>query len=211
METPPASAEDDSLMAMADQMASSEGAEDDVPWDTGPEALPEHTAVQSAPAEPSGRAAASPVADAAPVTEQTIAAEPAELLNGEGFVWPRDFRQLGIVGMPGNLASQASCERDGNRFVLTMDEGHYRLLTDRHRQKILEGLQAAFGDDASLDVKQGDAGEHTPIAWEGREKIRRQQQAEQAIDQDPHVNAIVERFEGRVVKDSIRPLQNSAG
>ena len=60
-------------------------------------------------------------------------------------------------------------------------------------------------------MKQGDAGEHTPIAWEGREKIRRQQQAEQAIDQDPHVNAIVERFEGRVVKDSIRPLQNSAG
>ena len=43
------------------------------------------------------------------------------------------------------------------------------------------------------------------------ESRERQQQAEQLIEQDPLVKAIVERFEGRVVKDSIRPLENSAG
>lgn len=211
---PPATAatsEDDSLMAMADQMAN--GAEladmDDVPWDTtDSDPAPVETRPSSA-AEPEQTAAA----PAPPASEQQdpVPPEPAELLNAEGFVWARDFRQLGIVGMPGNLASQAACERDGNRFLLTMDEGHYRLLTDRHRQKIQEGLKAAFGDDISLDIQQGDAGDQTPIGWESREKIRRQQQAEQAIEQDPIVNAIVERFEGRVVKGSIRPVQDSAG
>ncbi|MFL1405278.1 DNA polymerase III subunit gamma/tau [Marinobacter sp. M1N3S26] len=197
-----APSEDDSLMAMADQMAAGAEAMDDVPWDT-PEAEP-----TPAMAEP--ETAPEPVAPA-PEPQAPVPSEPAELLNAEGFVWSRDFRQLGIVGMPGNLASQASCERDGDRFLLTMDEGHYRLLTDRHREKILEGLRGAFGDGVTLEVVQGDAGDQTPIGWETREKVRRQQQAEQAIDQDPNVNAIVERFEGRVVKESIRPLQKSAG
>ncbi|WP_413774411.1 DNA polymerase III subunit gamma/tau C-terminal domain-containing protein [Marinobacter sp. AN1] len=85
------------------------------------------------------------------------------------------------------------------------------MLTDRHQQRILEGLRQAFGGEATLEVTPGNAGDQTPIAWEAREKARRQQQAEQFIEQDPLVKAIVERFEGRVVKDSIRPLENSAG
>ena len=200
-ETP---SEDDSLMAMADQMAAGAESVDDVPWES-PEAEPMPATVdpELAP-EPEPAATAS-------VPQAPVPSEPAELLDAEGFVWARDFRQLGIVGMPGNLASQAACERDGDRFLLTMDEGHYRLLTDRHREKILEGLRGAFGDGVTLEVVQGDAGDQTPIGWETREKARRQQQAEQAIDQDPNVNAIVERFEGRVVKESIRPLQKSAG
>ena len=221
--------EDDSLMAMADQLAG--GADDDdVPWDTGPEPAdaeaisgsvspaPEPPAPlipEPEPVESSAQAASVPQAQGGTAAERTAAmpvpAEPRELLDAEGFVWPRDFRELGIVGMPGNLASQASCEREGNHFRLTLDEGHFRLLTDRHQQRILEGLRQAFGGEATLEVTPGNAGDQTPIAWEAREKARRQQQAEQFIEQDPLVKAIVERFEGRVVKDSIRPLENSAG
>ncbi|MFC4261199.1 DNA polymerase III subunit gamma/tau [Marinobacter lacisalsi] len=205
-EQPPmAYPDDDGLMAMADQMASGgDAADDGVPWDMEPESPSVPAPSEAAPTEP---AAAVPE----PSGQEPVPPEPEPLADAEGFVWARDFRQLGIVGMPGNLASQASCDREGNRFRLTLDEGHYRLMTDRHRQKILEGLRAAFGGDATLEVTQGDAGEQTPIGWETRDKARRQQQAEQAIEQDPHVNAIVERFEGRVVKDSIRPLENSAG
>ncbi|MGM0569238.1 DNA polymerase III subunit gamma/tau [Marinobacter sp.] len=216
-----ASPEDDSLMAMADQMAGGAG-DDDVPWDTGPETSMPGTDAGTAPvaqavAEPSapeparGSASQSQTETPAPAPgqappEAAVPDEPRELLDAEGFVWPRDFRQLGIVGMPGNLASQASCERDGDHFLLTLDEGHYRLLTDRHQQRILEGLRQAFGDSVRLEVRPGDAGDRTPIAWEARQKARRQQQAEQSIEQDPLVKAIVERFEGRVVKESIRPL-----
>ncbi len=194
---------DDSLMAMADQLAGAgEAADDDVPWHTGPEPV-----LQSPEPEP----APDPSPAVRPAPADPVPPEPEQLANGEGFVWPRDFRKLAIVGMPGNLASQGACEQQGRCFVLTLDEGHYRLLTERHQQKILEGLRRAFGDDVTLEVRAGAAGDQTPIAWEAREKARRQQQAEQAIEQDPLVQAIVERFEGRVVKDSIRPLENPAG
>ncbi|MCK7544724.1 DNA polymerase III subunit gamma/tau [Marinobacter bryozoorum] len=217
---PAASLEDDSLMAMADQMAGGDS-DDDVPWDTGPGNIATEEGASptaTAPVVPGASVSELPegAVDSQPQTESRdpgnkasspVPDEPGELLGAEGFVWSRDFRQLGIVGMPGNLASQASCERDGERFVLTLDEGHYRLLTDRHQQRILEGLRQAFGEAVTLEVTPGDAGDQTPIAWEAREKARRQQQAEQSIEQDPLVQAIVERFEGRVVKESIRPLK----
>jgi DNA polymerase-3 subunit gamma/tau len=195
--------EDDSLMAMADQMAGGGDTDNDVPWDTGLES-------PAGPVPPEAATPANePEASSEPAEHQSP--QPEQRLDVESFVWARDFRQLGIMGMPGNLAGQASCERDGDQFLLTLDEGHYRLLNERHRQKILEGLRAAFGDEVTLEVRQGDPGDHTPMTWETRDRARRQQQAEQAIEQDPHVNAIVERFEGRVVKDSIRPLGDSAG
>ncbi|SFR46845.1 DNA polymerase III, gamma subunit /DNA polymerase III, tau subunit [Marinobacter daqiaonensis] len=257
-------AEDDGLMAMADQMAGAADVDDAPPWDEAPSVvepekvrqprqLEEHRPIEkpqsvgeSQPVDeprsageprksgqpgPAPGRESSPAVEPPPVQEtlsagrapeQSLAPQlqsgdgavpvvPEPLALEEGFVWARDFRKLGIVGMAGNLASQAACERDGNRFVLTLDEGHYRLLNDRHQERILEGLRRTFGDEVRIEVRVGEAGDQTPIAWEARARARRQQEAEQAIEQDPLVSAIVERFEGRVVKESIRPVQNEAG
>ncbi|MFN2359635.1 MAG: DNA polymerase III subunit gamma/tau C-terminal domain-containing protein, partial [Marinobacter sp.] len=135
------------------------------------------------------------------------AAEVAEDLPDTGdFVWERDFRSLGIVGMPGNLASNAAMARNGDEIVLTIDEGHARLLNARHEEKIVEALRNRFGDTITLRVEQGDAGGKTPAAWEDNQRRARQQAAEEAIRNDPAVQSIVERFEARVVENSIRPV-----
>ncbi|MDC0661927.1 DNA polymerase III subunit gamma/tau [Marinobacter sp. SS21] len=126
--------------------------------------------------------------------------EPAE------FVWARDFRSLDIVGMPGNLASHAAMERKGDDIVLTLDLGHQRLLTERHRERIAEALKRRFGDQVVLQVEVGEPGADTPAAWEERARIARQKAAEASIQNDPLVRSIVERFDGRVVEDSIKPL-----
>ncbi|WP_297793943.1 DNA polymerase III subunit gamma/tau [uncultured Marinobacter sp.] len=134
--------------------------------------------------------------------------EPEPELSGE-FVWERDFRSLGIVGMPGNLASHTAFTRDGDDILLTMEEGHARLLNARHEEKILAALRNHFGDTINLRIEQGETGGKTPAAWEERQRLARQQAAESAIRNDPLVKSIVERFEGRVVEDSIRPVQGS--
>ncbi|WP_421912159.1 DNA polymerase III subunit gamma/tau [Marinobacter sp.] len=138
--------------------------------------------------------------------ESTGPTEPVEELvdNGE-FAWERDFRSLGIVGMPGNLASNAAMTRNGDEIVLTIDEGHARLLNARHEEKILEALRNRFGATITLRVEQGDAGGKTPAAWEERQRQARQKAAEDSIRNDPAVQSIVERFEARVVENSIRP------
>jgi len=151
-------------------------------------------------------AAAAELEPEAEVSEPEV--PPGPMLSG-GFVWERDFRQLAISGMPGNLASNASAKRDGERFILTLDEGHFRLLNDRHQEKILSALRSRFGDAIQMNVVQGAPGAHTPAAFEERQRRERQQAAEQAIQQDPLVRSIVERFDGRVIEESIRPTENS--
>nr|BBJ03881.1 hypothetical protein YBY_17300 [Marinobacter nauticus] len=133
--------------------------------------------------------------------------ENQEPVTADGFVWERDFRQLEITGMPGNLASYSAMAMDGQTVVLTLDEGHARLLNARHEEKILAALRSRFGDATSLRIEQGEPGLHTPAAWEERQRAARQKAAEQAIRQDPVVKSIVERFEGRVVEESIRPIE----
>ncbi|WP_286219865.1 DNA polymerase III subunit gamma/tau [Marinobacter apostichopi] len=128
--------------------------------------------------------------------------------DGE-FVWERDFRSLEIVGMPGNLASHGALAWDGDTVVLTIDDGHARLLNARHEEKILAGLRSRFGDATELKVEPGNPGPHTPAAFEERQRKARQQAAEEAIRKDPAVQSIVERFEARVVEDSIRPIETS--
>jgi len=195
---PPPVESDDAWLASLDEAAESAeaeaaSAEDYVPEppEPQPEAQPEYAEepraeeTQPEPVEP---------------------AEPIEELPDSGdFVWQRDFRSLGIVGMPGNLASNAAMTRNGDEIVLTIDEGHARLLNARHEEKILEALRNRFGATISLRVEQGDADGKTPAAWEGRQRQARQKAAIEAIRNDPAVKSIVERFEARVVEDSIRP------
>ena len=121
------------------------------------------------------------------------------------FFWERDFRSLNIVGMPGNLASNAAMERSADDIVLIMDEGHARLLNARHEEKIVEALRNRFGDAINVKITEGETNGKTPAAWEENHRQERQAAAEAAIHGDPLVKSIVERFEARVIEGSIRP------
>jgi DNA polymerase-3 subunit gamma/tau len=142
-----------------------------------------------------------------PASEPAAQPESAEeaLPAGE-FVWQRDFRSLNIAGMPGNLASHGSMLHQGNDVLLTIDEGHARLLNARHEEKILAALRNRFGAATELRIQRGQP-DDTPAAYEERQHKVRQQAAEQAIRTDPLVQSIVDRFAARVVEDSIRPIE----
>ncbi|MBU2955631.1 DNA polymerase III subunit gamma/tau [Marinobacter sp. F3R08] len=163
--------------------------------------------VMAAPPEPVAQPDTDQVSPVVEVQEQSDEeADPAVEPEGE-FVWQRDFRRLGIVGMPGNLASHGAMSRDGDSICLTIDEGHARLLNSRHEEKILAALRNRFGDSIQLRIENGDPGPHTPAAYEERQRKARQEAAEASIRKDPIVKSIVERFEARVVDESIRPAE----
>lgn len=194
---------DAAWLASLDEAAESAAAEAASAEDYDPEPVaPEPEYIE----EPNAEASQAEPAKPEEPKESTGPTEPVEELvdNGE-FAWERDFRSLGIVGMPGNLASNAAMTRNGDEIVLTIDEGHARLLNARHEEKILEALRNRFGATITLRVEQGDAGGKTPAAWEERQRQARQKAAEDSIRNDPAVQSIVERFEARVVENSIRP------
>ena len=205
---PPVAEEDASWLASLDAQAEAAGEYEEI-----------YPLSDKAPVteEPAAEVAAEPVEQPAPAPEPAFvepdpAIEPAveQALEPEGeFVWHRDFRSLGIVGMPGNLASHGAMSRDGDVITLTIDEGHARLLNSRHEEKILAALRNRFGDSIQLRTEQGNPGPDTPAAYEERQRKARQEAAEASIRRDPVVKSIVERFEARVVEDSIRPAETS--
>ncbi|WP_323750804.1 DNA polymerase III subunit gamma/tau [Marinobacter sp.] len=197
--------------------------DDAPPWD--PE--PNEQAFSAAPREPIPEtvveelpvAAVEPepmldMAQAEPVQQPEVefsspspVVEVAAPVSEDGFVWERDYRSLDITGMPGTLASYSAMKRDGDAVVLTLEEGHARLLNERHEEKILAALRLRFGDTTQLKVQEGEPGLHTPAAFEERQRVARQKSAVESIRKDPLVQNIVERFEGRVVEESIRPIE----
>ncbi|WP_165855262.1 DNA polymerase III subunit gamma/tau [Marinobacter sp. JSM 1782161] len=166
-----------------------------------PEPAPEPAPAAAEPARPTATAAIE-AGDAAAANEETRASvDPAE------FEWQRDFRVLGLSGMAGNLASQAAFRREGASVVLTLDSGHARLLTERHRERIGEALNAFFGESLKLTVEEGESGPETPAAFAERARVARQQAAEASIAEDPIVQNIVQRFDGTIVEGSIEPVK----
>ncbi|GGE72373.1 hypothetical protein GCM10011533_25870 [Streptosporangium jomthongense] len=167
----------------------------------GPE--PELVATEPEPAPPE-----TPETPGTPETRDApdVSDAPTPIAEGE-FVWERDFRNLDIVGMPGNLASHGAMSRDGDTVTLLIDEGHARLLNARHEEKILAALRNHFGDAIQIKIEQGNPGPNTPAAYEERLRKARQSAAVESIHNDPLVKTIVERFEARVVEDSIRPTE----
>ncbi|WP_273203717.1 DNA polymerase III subunit gamma/tau [Marinobacter subterrani] len=174
----------------------------DEPYPTRAEAVSEQELEPQLEPEPQREPESQPESASEP--ESAIPAEP----EGE-FVWHRDFRSLGIVGMPGNLASHGAMNREDDTITLVIDEGHARLLNTRHEEKILAALRNHFGDSTQLRIEQGEPGPNTPAAYEERQRQARQEAAEASIREDPVVQSIVERFEARVVEESIRPVETS--
>ncbi|MEC7729430.1 MAG: DNA polymerase III subunit gamma/tau [Pseudomonadota bacterium] len=180
------------------------------PWEDPASPVTDTAAVRTEPeAGPDPQPQPQRESEPTPVENGPEAPAPALEVSSSEFVWERDFRTLGIVGMPGNLASHGALSWDGDTVVLTIDDGHARLLNARHEEKILAGLRNRFGDTTDLRVVPGNPGPHTPAAYEERQRKARQQAAEEAIRNDPAVQSIVERFEARVVEDSIRPSEST--
>ncbi|MBU2875222.1 DNA polymerase III subunit gamma/tau [Marinobacter salexigens] len=208
---------DDAWLASIDAQAGSQPdySESESESESEPEPEPEpaantavssaHEVAQTIEEPPQLETAAEPASPEAPAAQ--IEDAPAPVVDGE-FVWERDFRSLGIIGMPGNLASHGAMSRAEDTITLLIDEGHARLLNDRHEEKIVAALRNHFGDAIQLKIEQGDPGPNTPAAYEERQRKIRQSAAEDSIRNDPFVQSIVERFEARVVEDSIKPISD---
>jgi len=178
-----------------------------VPEQRQPAAEPEHPLEPQSAVQPKSQPDDQQIQSVPSASESSAQPEVAEEALPEGeFVWQRDFRSLNIAGMPGNLASHGSMLHEGNAVLLTIDEGHARLLNARHEEKILDALRNRFGGATELRIERGQP-DDTPAAYEERQRKVRQQAAEQAIRTDPLVQSIVDRFAARVVEDSIRPIE----
>ncbi len=153
-----------------------------------PAAVPSATAPMQTPAAP-------------PVV---TAREPAPVAAWD---WPEVVARLRLGGMARMLADH--CElaaRTGDEVTLRVGTAHRHLLDSAYREKLVAALRERFGPALDVRFEIGAAAERTPQQVRTRAREARQAEAVAAIETDPFVRELVERFDGRVDPNTIQPL-----
>ena len=123
--------------------------------------------------------------------------------------WPQLLAQLGLTGMVQNIAANMALHSvAGNVISFVLDQQNASLFNDGHRQKILIALQNYQGEELSVVITPGEPACETPAMRQARATRERQQQAVAEIEADQRLQALINRFDGELDRQSIAPLDS---
>ena len=173
----------------------------------GAQAVPERpaTKIAAAPAVAQAKPQAAPTP--APVVE-IVAAKPVATSSGQ-LDWGMLLTQLNVQGMAKELAKNCTLENftDG-RLTLNLAPQHKHLQTNKIAQdKLQAALTEYFAQPVKLVVTLGGGNTITPAVIEQYAKQTRQQQATEAITQDPFVRDAQAQLGAQILDNSIKPIQ----
>ncbi len=145
----------------------------------------------------------SPVPAETPAAPAVVAREPAP--RGE-WDWLDVVSGLRLGGMAKMLADH--CElvsQDGDAVTLRVGEADKHLLDASYRDKLVTALREKYGAALKIAFEIGAAAEQTPQQVRTRVREARQAEAVAAIESDPFVRELVDRFGGQVDASTIQP------
>ena len=162
--------------------------------------------VAEAPREQGGKVAAGVPAAGAPAA----GAAPAALDELDRDSWADLLEQLGLNGIIYNIASHCSLEDCRDRALrFTLDAANAALFNDGHGEQIRRALERHFDTAVSVSIEPGEPGGETPAMRQARRKRERQREAEDAIEADPRLQALIARFDGELDRASIAPTDTA--
>ncbi|GMQ97421.1 MAG: DNA polymerase III subunit gamma/tau [Gammaproteobacteria bacterium] len=121
--------------------------------------------------------------------------------------WSSIVAAMGLKGIARQLASNSVlAELNDQRAVLHLDPSHAKLLTDKPKQHLEEGLRDYLKTTRlRVEIKAQEDDRDTPAQSAARTRDKRQQAAVDAIEQDENVQALEEMFDATVQVDAIQP------
>lgn len=121
--------------------------------------------------------------------------------------WPTLVRALSVRGVAQQLASQSellTCEAEGNVVIMRLRVPVETLLSAGSADKLSAALTEYLGKTIKLETEIGTVA-HTAHAQVVAEQATRQQEAEDAMHNDPFVQTLIKEFGGTIVPGSIKP------
>ena len=121
--------------------------------------------------------------------------------------WDEILPELGLTGLTAELAANMQVSRvEGSLIELMVNPGHSALLIDAAKQRLMDALLNRY-PEIRIHIEVGEVAGDTPAMLYERKRLAKQTQAEQSIDTDPRVRAIVERFDARVEPGSVHSIK----
>ena len=169
-----------------------------------PQAAAENTtaSTDTAQKKTENSASADIIVSAAPATINT-----SEILPNWDGSWPTLVRALSVRGVAQQLASQSellACKAEGNVVIMRLRVPVETLLSAGSADKLSAALTEYLGKTIKLVTEIGTVA-HTAHAQVVAEQAARQQEAEDAMHNDPFVQTLIKEFGGTIVPGSIKP------
>ena len=162
------------------------------------------------PAVPAARPAV-PSSEPAPVLQ--VESAPSSPAGGEALGaadWHRLLPRLGLKGMALMLAENSEfIEQDGAQVRLLCPSSHASLRTPLAEESIRKALSRVLGTDVRLRYVEGRPAQDTPAQVRRQHEKARQQEAIEALRNDPVVRSLEEHMDARLLDESVRPLDSA--
>ena len=128
------------------------------------------------------------------------------LLNVD--TWIDVYPQLNVIGITSNIL--ANCIFDSftrGSLKLVLDKGQSALYNNDQRQRIEKLLRAYFQTDLAVEIDIGNLETESPAALSQRLKQQEIEDMQNQFAQDKNVKKLVDTFAGKIVIDTISPIQ----
>lgn len=122
--------------------------------------------------------------------------------------WPVIAARLKLAGLPRMLAQHSEVKRASqDEIEFCVPEKHRALFDRKHQQKVNAALDEYLGRPVRLRFSIGTVTGLNPAALEDRDRQDRQSRAVAAIESDPFVRDLIEKFDAKVISSSIKSIQ----
>ena len=122
--------------------------------------------------------------------------------------WSVMLEQLGLVGIVYNIASNCELQSAaGTTLQFVLDKNGSSLFNDGHVGKIRMALENFFAAKLDVSIVPGELSGETPAMVKARQIAQRQHEAVVAIESDPVLQQLIERFDGELDRTSIVPRE----
>lgn len=137
------------------------------------------------------------------------AATQAPVLSRADLNWTALAATLPLGGLARQLALNCALVRhEGEVIELALEPSQRALHNKKWEAALAKALSEHFGHAVRLSIQlDGSTGGETPLAAQQRRDQERQTEAQAAIEGDANVQALLERFGGRIEPGSVRPLE----
>jgi len=168
--------------------------------------------------EPSTRPAAEPRARTpllAPMSPADLIAPAPAGASGDASVllalgdWRGLIRALGLGGLVRELAQHCEwveCSDDSLQLRLSTAHRHLLDMNRGAAERVQDQLSAALGRPLKVRIEIGDIAGETPAQRDAIDRRARHAEAVAALEADPFVRELIERFDATLVESTVKPL-----
>ena len=127
--------------------------------------------------------------------------------QGDLSQWHIVVKELDLGGITLQLASNCLFSHwDGNLLELKLAAAHKNLLVESTKQRLYHALEAYTGRQFKLNISVADDVKGTPAQMQAQSRNRRQQEAENALAADPLIQVMEQKFDAKLMPESIQPI-----